>query len=61
MTLTFLFASLAKIKKYIFSLTYNYLSFITKSVKPNPLIPPKKIYQIQIQKKAKKIQMGKKI
>ena len=61
MTLTFLIASLAKIKKYIFSLTYNYLSFITKSVKPNPLIPPKKIYQIQIQKKAKKIQMGKKI
>ena len=60
MTLTFLFASLAKIKKYIFSLTYNYLSFITKSVKPNPLTPPKKSISNSNSEKSKKNSNGKK-
>ena len=42
MTLTFVFVSIVNVNKYIFSLTYNYLSYITSSMKKKPNLPPKR-------------------
>ena len=41
MTLTFFFIGSPQVKKYIFTLTYNYISLITKNT-IKPLFPPKK-------------------
>jgi hypothetical protein len=52
MTLTFVFLSAVKINKYLYSLTYNYLSYI----KMNPSAPPKrKIGNSEKEKKGRKI------
>ena len=42
MSLTFIFVSIVNVKKYIYSLTYNYLSHLVKSAKKKPLLPPKR-------------------
>jgi len=42
MTLVFFLISSPQVNKYLFSLTYNYLSFIKNSPKIEPSLPPKK-------------------
>ena len=42
MSLTFIFVSIVNVKKYIYSLTYNYLSHLVNSTKKKPSLPPKR-------------------
>ena len=53
MTLTFFLLSSSQVDTYILTMTYNYISYITKSVKKKPLLPPKK--NIGRQKRVKKL------
>ena len=55
MTLTFVFVSIVKVNKYIYNLTYNYLSYITNFAKKKPKFPPKKN---NIQNKRKQVQIA---
>ena len=42
MSLTFIFVSIVNVKKYIYSLAYNYLSHLVNSTKKKPSLPPKR-------------------
>ena len=56
MTLTFIIVSIVKIKKYMYSLTYNYISYLKKITKTNPnLLPKKNIKNKNKKKQDKKI------